>query len=220
MRLPAEENDALALPLRPRRLRQHPLLRAFHQLEFAEAELVGVDHPLDQPVAVVARLDPVDLAVQRLVELGDLAEVGQPLVGEALRDREGVFGALEVGAHGVDGARLAVGRDVGLHRRHPVAEEHVDVALGQPGVGDRHRQHADVGLVAERAQHGSRDRRGRGDVAPAHVREAHGAAGLGLGGERGAGGEGAQGGESDKAHQAKSSRKIAAASTGNVARLT
>jgi hypothetical protein len=48
---------------------------------------------------------------------------------------------------------VAVGGDVGLHRRHPVAEEHVDVAGGERGVGDRDREDLDLGLVAQRLEH-------------------------------------------------------------------
>ena len=42
-----------------------------------------------------------------------------------------------------------IGLAVGLHGRHPVAEEDVDVLVLQRGVGDRHRQDLGRRLVAE-----------------------------------------------------------------------
>ena len=96
VRLPAEEDDPLAALLRPPRLGQHRLLRALLQLELAEAELVALDHVEDQPVAVVARLDAVDRPVELVAELGDVGEVLQPRVRQAVVDRERVLRALEV----------------------------------------------------------------------------------------------------------------------------
>ncbi len=107
-------------------------------------------------------------------------EALQPLVVELLGGGERVLGAFEVLADGVDGARLAIGRDVGLHGRHPVAEKDVDVIVGERGIGDGHRQHLDVGLVAERVEDLGRDRGGGGDVRPADIREADQGAALGL----------------------------------------
>ena len=40
----------------------------------SEPELVVVDHLLDQAVAVVAGLDAVDLAVELVLELGDVGD--------------------------------------------------------------------------------------------------------------------------------------------------
>ena len=104
-----------------------------------------LDHLEDQPVAVVAGLDAVDLAVELVAELGDVGEVLEPLLGEVGRHGEGVLGALEVDADVLDRAVLEVGPDVGLHGRHPVAEEHVDVVVLQAGVGHRHREDLDLG---------------------------------------------------------------------------
>jgi hypothetical protein len=41
---------------------------------------VLVDHGLDHAVAVVARLDAIDLAAQLLLELGEVGKVLQPLL--------------------------------------------------------------------------------------------------------------------------------------------
>ena len=76
------------------------------------------------------------------------AEIGPGGIGG-----QRVFRAFQVGAHGVDGARLAVGGDIALHGGHPVAKEHVDVACGQRGIGHRHRQHLDLGVIAKRLKH-------------------------------------------------------------------
>ena len=194
VRLPAQEHDGLAAPRQAIDLREHALLGGFAHLEAAQAEHVPVDHPLDQAVAVVAGLDPVDLAVERVLVRGDVGEVGDAQIGGGLVHGERVLRALEVRAHRVDGARLAVGGDVGLHRRHPVAEEHVHVARGHRGVGHRHRQELHVGLVAERVEHDGGRGRGRGDVGPAHVGEHDIGAGVVRVGERGGGEEGQQGG--------------------------
>src|SRR3546814_10624867 len=59
------------------------------------------------------------------------------LLRRVLRHRQGVLGAFQVGAQHLDRALFAVLGDVGLHGRHPVAEEDVDVAVLQAGVGHR-----------------------------------------------------------------------------------
>src|SRR3546814_15351799 len=74
-------------------------------------------------------LDAVDLAVEIVLELGDVGEVLQALLRGVLRHRQGVLGAFQVGPHRLHGAVLAVLGDVAFHGRHPVAEEDVDVAV-------------------------------------------------------------------------------------------
>src|SRR3546814_3243717 len=91
-----------------------------------QVEVVLLDHVEDQAIAVVARLDAVDLAVELVRELGDVGEVLQALLRRVLRHRQGVLGAFQVGAQHLDRALFAILGDVGLHGRHPVAEEDVD----------------------------------------------------------------------------------------------
>jgi len=120
-------------------------------------------------VAVVAGLDAVDRRTQRTREPGDVGEVVQTLGVEVVRDGQGVLRADQVGAHHLDRAVGQIGRQVLAHRRHPVAEEDVDILVLHRRVGHRHRQHGDLGLVAEvaeqRAERGGRRRH----VGPADV---------------------------------------------------
>ncbi len=74
VRLPAEEDDRLLAPRRALDLGQHALLARLDDLEFLQAELVRLDHVDDQAVAVVARLDAVDLAGELALELRDVGE--------------------------------------------------------------------------------------------------------------------------------------------------
>ena len=181
MRLPAEEHDRILAAGRALDLGQHALLGALDQLEVLQAERVRLDHLQDQAVAVVARLDAVDLPFQLVLELGDVGKVLQTLVGEVGRHREGVLGALEIGADRFDRAVVEIGPHVAFHGRHPVAEEHVDVLVLHARIGDRHRKDLDLGLVAEALEHHRRGGRGRGDVGPADIGEAHGPAVVRLG---------------------------------------
>ena len=98
MRLPGEEHDGLLVAHGALDLRQHALLARLDQLEVAEAELVLLDHLQHQPVAVVAGLDAVDRAVERGGEAVDVVEVLEARVIGVGRHREGVLGALEIGA--------------------------------------------------------------------------------------------------------------------------
>ncbi|MNI05818.1 hypothetical protein D3C73_587820 [compost metagenome] len=179
MRRPAEEDHGGVAFLRAVDLRQHACFAGLDDLEarVLEAEGVLVDHRLDQAVAIVARLDAVDLAVELFLEFGDVGEVMQALVVQRLRDGEGVLGALEVGAYGFHGAGIAVGLDVVFHGRHPVAQEHVHVlAVGQGLVGHGHGNHGGLGLVAEGVEHDAGGRGCRGDVGPADIGEVYGTA--------------------------------------------
>ena len=148
------------------------------------------NHPLwmdVSAVAVVARLDAVDLAVQLVLELGDVGEVLDAGLRRVLRHRQGVLGALQVDAEHLDRTLVAILGEIAFHGRHPVAEEDVDVAVLQAGVSHRHGEHLRFRLVAEAFQHHRGGRRGRGDVGPADVGEIHFPAGRrvgGLGGSR------------------------------------
>jgi hypothetical protein len=142
---------------------------------------VGLDHVEDQAVAVVARLDAVDLTAEFVAQLGDIGEVLDAGLGGVLRHRQGVLGALQVDAEHLDRAVVPVGGDVAFHGRHPVAEEDVDVAVLQAGVGHRHREHLRLRRVAKAFQHHRSRCRGRRDVGPADVGEAHVLAGRRVG---------------------------------------
>src|SRR3546814_20419721 len=90
------------------------LLGRLHHLEVAQIERVLVDHVEDQAVAVVARLDAVDLAVEIVLELGDVGEVLQALLRGVLRHPQGVLGAFQVGPPRLHGAVLSVlGDEIG-----------------------------------------------------------------------------------------------------------
>ena len=173
MGLPAEEHDRLVAARGARNLRQHPLLGALDDLEAPEPEGVVLDHGQDLSVAVVAGLDAVDLAVERVAMRRDVLEGVDAERGPGGVGGERVLRAFEVGADRLDRAGLLVGRDVALHGGHPVAQEHLHVARGERGVGDGDREHLGLGVVAQRVQHDRRGRRGRGDVGPADVGEHH-----------------------------------------------
>lgn len=128
---------------------EHARLAGFHQLELAQFEGVLVDHALGDAVAVVARLDAIDLVAQLVGELRDIGEAAQAAVVDVLGNRQGVLGALQVGAQRLDRAFLGVLLDVVGHGGHPVAQEYVEVVVGQGAVGHRHREQIDLGLVAE-----------------------------------------------------------------------
>ena len=174
MRRPAEEGDPFIVLHRLLGLGEHAGFRGFDQLEAFEIVLGLGDHVENDAVAVVAGLDAVDLAVELVLEL---AEVGQRLdaaVGDILRHDDAIARALEILADRLDRAVVGVGLHVVGHRRHPVAEEDVDVLVLQRGVGDRHGEHLDVRLVAERGQEHRGNAGGRLDVGPADIGKAHG----------------------------------------------
>ena len=184
MRRPAEEDDRVFGASGACDLAEHALLGGFHDVEIAEIEGVLLDHVEDQAVAVIARLDAVDLAVQLVGELGDVGEALEPLVEQVLRHRQRVFGAGQVGLDVLDRPVLEIGRDVGLHGGHPVAEEDVDVLVLHGGEGHRHRQDLGVGVVAEALEDFRRDGGRRRDVRPADIGEADRRTGLRFLGER------------------------------------
>ncbi|MCY1178042.1 hypothetical protein D9M73_183770 [compost metagenome] len=185
MRFPAQEHHGGVTALGAFNLREHAGLAGFDHLEAGvlEAEGVLVDHALDGAVAVVARLDAVDLAVQFLLELGNVGEVFQALVIQRLRYGQGVLGVFKVGPHGFHRTGITVLLDVVFHGRHPVAEEHIHIlAVGQRLVGHGHRNHGGLGFVAQRLQHHTGHRGGHGDIGPADIGEVDGMTLLRLGG--------------------------------------
>ena len=115
------------------------------QLEVAQAELVLLDHVEHVAVAVVARLDAVDLVVQLAGEFLDVGEIVQPLVVECRWARRGCICApVRLARDDLDrmvvDERLAVGRPSTAsscpgRRRCPCSSS---------TVGDRHRQQRDL----------------------------------------------------------------------------
>ncbi|MNY24230.1 hypothetical protein D3C86_1579330 [compost metagenome] len=94
-------------------------------------------------------------------------------VPHVVRNGEGEFGAVEVLRQLRD---IAVGDELvieALLRRHPVTQEHIDLAILEPAKGDRHREGVDLGLVAHAIQQKPGDGVGRGDVAPAWIGHFH-----------------------------------------------
>ena len=196
MRLPAQEDDPLLLAVGADDLGQHAGFARLDHLEALQAEGVLRDHVLDQAVAVVARLDAVDLALELLAVFGDVAEALDAAVGRQLVDRQRVFRPDQIPRNGLDRPVLAVLLDVAFHGRHPVAEEDVDFAGAEALVGDRDRQHLRARIVAQRLEHHRGRRGGRRDVRPPDVGEADILAGCRIGrpggGRKQHGGNGAQ----------------------------
>ena len=189
MRLPAEEHDRRLGPHRAFHFGEHAGLAALDKLEIAEAETVLLDHAEDEAVAVVARLDAVDLVMQRSGEPGDVRKVPEPLLVEIGGDGERVLRVGQIGADDLDRVIVGEGFAIGGLLRHPVAEKHIDVAVAQAVEGDGHRQHGDLGIVAEPGDQPAEQPGGGGHVRPADVGQAQGAARGRIGGEGGNGGE-------------------------------
>ena len=79
-------------------LRQHALFAAFDDFEGAKVELVLRHHVQKQAVAVIARLDPVDLALKRIFLRRDLGVIVDAQIGAGLVGGQRVFRAGQVGA--------------------------------------------------------------------------------------------------------------------------
>ena len=195
MRFPGEKDDRFLVPGRPLDLGQLALFARLDQLEVPEIEEVLLQHLEYMAIAVIAGLDPVDGVLQGRREAVDVIEGPQTRLPGVGGNGEGVLRAAEVGAHHVDRPFLDVLPAVGVLGRHPIAEEHVDILVFERGKGDRHRQQRRGRCVPQVAQHLGGQCGGRGDVGPAHVGEAHDAAGGRVGlrlrrqGARGSGAE-------------------------------
>ncbi len=176
MRGPRQEHDRLPGSVGPLDLRQHALLARFDEPETAEAELVLPDQLEDDVVAVVAGFDAVNRCPQLFSESVDVREVLEPCVVQIVGHAERVLGADQVVADDFDGAVVGVGLQDRCLRRHPVAEEDVDVAVLHRLQRDRHGKHGNHWLVAQVRQHLREHGRGRGFRGPADVREPHRAA--------------------------------------------
>src|SRR5437660_1040808 len=163
-------------------LDQHGRLAGLDQPEAHQAEAVLLQYAQDQAVSRTAGLDAVDRVLQRRGEALDIGEVPQARV-IAVRGH----GEWELRAGQIDPDHLhrAVG-DVGpalrFLRRHPVSEEDVEVAALQGCERDGDREHRGVGIIAELRQETAQERRGRGDIGPASIGEAHDATGRTLAG--------------------------------------
>jgi len=67
---------------------------------------------------------------------------------------------------------IAIGHELvvkTLLRGHPVAEEHIHLAVFEPAKGNRHRQGVDLGFVAHARQQKTGDGIGGGNIAPARI---------------------------------------------------
>ena len=113
MRFPSEEDDRVAGLLGAGDLRQHPLLRAFDDLECAEAELVRCNHARDRLVGWGAGLDTVDLAVEFSLVGIEISKI-LPLttVEETATDHDGFAVDTTVGDEAVRNTQRAWERDV------------------------------------------------------------------------------------------------------------
>ncbi|MNT48287.1 hypothetical protein D3C72_1850590 [compost metagenome] len=155
-------------------LHQHAGLGRLDHAELAEVELVALDHLVDQQVAVVARLDAVDLAVQLVLELGDVLEALQTGLSRVGRHRQGVLGAFQVGGRQhLHAVVLGEGLDHCVHGGRPVAEEDVDLLVLHTGEGDGHRGHDLARGVAQAFGEHHGDAGSGGDVGPADLGEAN-----------------------------------------------
>ncbi|MCY1519030.1 hypothetical protein D9M68_537680 [compost metagenome] len=169
MRFPADEYHRLLTLDRPADRRQHRRLAGLHQLEATQAELIAVDHFLDVGVGAGTRLDAVDLAVQLILELGDVREGLQPLLRGVGRHGQGGDGVRQAGlCEHLDLALVEERLDVVVHRRLPVTKEEVDLLLVDAGEDDLLRR-GDLGsLVTEPIEQGGSHRRGGDDIRPAN----------------------------------------------------
>ena len=138
----AEEDDPFIVLDRLLGGGQHAGLRAFDQLEAFELVRRIGDHFADDAVAVIAGFDAIDLGAELVLVGADVGEALDARVGHILRNDEAIARALEIGADVFDRLLVEIGLHVRRHRRHPVAEEDVDVLVLHRGIGDRHRERA------------------------------------------------------------------------------
>ena len=171
MRRPAEEGDPLVVLHRLLGLGEHSSLGRFDEIEAFQPVLGIGDHLEHDAVTVIAGLDAVHLAVELVLELADILQALDAGLGDIGRHDDAVTGTLKVLADRLDRALVCIFLDVGGHRRHPVAEEDVEVVVLERCVGDRYRQDLDVWLITESLEQDRSDAGGRLDIGPADVRE-------------------------------------------------
>ena len=173
MRFPAEKDDMFIALCRPRNLCQHALLGRFHDLKSFKAKRIGGDHVQDQPVSVIARFNAVDFGIKLILELGDIGKALQAGIMGILRDGKRIFRTLKIDANRLHRPVFAIGFNVTLHGRHPVAQEDVNVLVLQRGISHRHGQNLHVGFISERRQDNRSGRCRCGNVGPANIGKTH-----------------------------------------------
>ena len=119
-------------------LGQHALFAGLDQLEVAKAVHIGLDDRQDLTIAVIARLDAIDGMVELGRKARNVGKILQARRPSIFGDRQGVFGARQIGADHLDRAVLFKRRAVLGHGRHPVAQKDIDILVLHGGIGDRH----------------------------------------------------------------------------------
>ncbi len=193
MRRPAEEHHRFLAPHGAVDGGEHAGLAGLDQLELAQVELVLAGHRLDLGVGARARLDAVELAAQLLVELVDVGERLQALVGQVFRHGEGGAGIFQAGL--VEHLHLAGldERGDGLgHDRVPVPEEYVQALVADAGEDDLLRGAGLLGLVTQAVEQHLGHGAGGDHIGPVDHAQAHILAGGGFGGEKRSGYGGAE----------------------------
>ena len=183
MRRPAKESDPLVVLHGLFGLRQHARLRAFDQFETFELVLGVFDHRGDDAVAIVTGFDAVELGIELVLVSHHVGDVLDACVGHILRHDDAVTGALEIDGELLDRLVVEIGFHVGGHRRHPVAQECIDVLVLHRSISDGHRQCLDFRLIAQRIEHDRGDAGDHLNVGPADIGEAHRLATFGICGE-------------------------------------
>ena len=107
-------------------------------MKAGQPETAGIDHLLNVLVGRRTGLDAVDLAAELLGMRRQVLEVLDAALGDVVRHRERELGAGEVGPHHLNGLGGREIVDEALLRRHPVAEEHVELAVLHGLIADRH----------------------------------------------------------------------------------
>jgi hypothetical protein len=146
---------------------------------------IVVDHLLDERIAIVARLDAVDLAVQLVVILRDVVEVLDAGLIRIIGHGERVLRARQVRRRqNLHLIRFPERVDHRVHRRRPVAEEHVDLLALHARERDRHGGDRLCRVIAQPLENRRCKSGRRGDIRPADIGEVHVSARGGLGGVR------------------------------------
>jgi hypothetical protein len=108
---------------------EHARLAGRLEIEFAHAVGVVVDHALDDLVAIVARFDTEDGAVELVRVVGQIPEVLDAVAPGFVGDRDGVLRALEVLGNDVDRPFFEIVLDHAALGRQPQTEERIAVIV-------------------------------------------------------------------------------------------
>ncbi|VTR66338.1 conserved hypothetical protein [Desulfosarcina cetonica] len=170
---PSQEHDPTPLFDAGLDLGQHGHFAGGNDFEFAQAEHVLLDHVADNQVAVVARLDAVNLPVELVAELDDIGKILQPPLGTVGGNGQGVFGAGHVG-HVLD-HRSVIEKFLGDrgHGGHPVAKEDIRRIAGKRGIDKWYGVNRVLGVVTEAFQHGDGQLALDGHAGPGHAGNAN-----------------------------------------------